>query len=140
MAKATQSGRTWRVGFQLSIVTLFTALVLAVGIGLIILSFDRASAIMRSAARQFVEQVSDHIGDKVKGEFDPVLNELNILVRLPAIESESLKEDPQLYALLTAVLRQLPQLLNLYVGYGDGRYLEMDALQHLPSDRVKAMN
>ena len=133
MAKATQGRRSWRVGFQLSIVTLFTALVLAVGLGLIFLSFDRASAIMTSAARQFVDQVSDHVGDKVKGEFDPVLNELNILVRLPAIGSESIHNDPQLYALLAAVLRQLPQLLNLYVGYGDGNYLEMDSLGQLPS-------
>jgi len=139
MAKATQGRRSWRVGFQLSIVTLFTALVLAVGLGLIFLSFDRASAIMTSAARQFVDQVSDHVGDKVKGEFDPVLNELNILARLPAIESESIKEDPPLYALLAAVLRQLPQLLNLYAGYGDGNYLEMDALTQLPPDRVAAM-
>ena len=139
MAKATQSRPHLRVGFQLSIITLFTALVLAVGIGLILLSFNRASAIMQSAARQFVDQVSDHVADRVKSEFDPVLNELGILTRLPAIESESLKDDPQLYALLAAVLRQLPQLLNLYAGYGDGNYLEMDSLAQLSLDRVKAM-
>jgi adenylate cyclase len=140
MAKGTPAGRNFRVGFQLSIVTLFTALVLAVGLGLIILSFDRASAIMRSAAQKFVDQVSDHVADRVKGEFDPVLNEIGILARLPAIGSESIGDDPQLYALLVAVLRQLPQLYNLYAGYGDGNFIEIDGLAQLPPDRVAAMN
>lgn len=53
-------GGLWRVriGYQLSITMLLMVVVLVVGLGLVVLSFDRARAITRSAAVPFIDHVA----------------------------------------------------------------------------------
>ena len=59
----------FRLGYQLSITALFVAVVLAVGLALVFLSFDRARSITRSAALTFIDRVAEHTADRVDGQF-----------------------------------------------------------------------
>ncbi|MCW2243103.1 adenylate/guanylate cyclase domain-containing protein [Azospirillum canadense] len=120
-----------RVSYQLSITLMVGVLVLGVGLGLVILSFDRARSITRSAALTFIERVAEHTADRVDGEFKGVLDTLEVLATLPAITSSAIANNPPLYAVMAALLRRHAQLYNLYVGYDDGAYLELNDLSRV---------
>ncbi|MBQ0821082.1 adenylate/guanylate cyclase domain-containing protein [Microvirga sp. HBU67558] len=118
----------FRFGFQLSVTALFVAVVLAVGLALVFLSFDRARSITRSAALSFIDRVADHTADRVNGQFKDVLDILEVLRQLQPVESGTILGNPPLYATLAALLRRHGQLYNLYVGYEDGGFIELDLL------------
>jgi adenylate cyclase len=118
-----------RLGFQPSITTLFVAAVLFVGLTLVYLSFDRAASITRSAASAFIDRVAQHTADRVETEFKAVIDLVTVIGQLPTVESATISDNPRLYAILAAMLRNTPQLYSLYVGYDDGDFLEMDALE-----------
>jgi adenylate cyclase len=120
-----------RIGYQLSVTVLFMAVVLAVGLGLVVLSFDRARSITRSAAVTFIDRVAEHTADRVDGQFKEVQSTLAVLKQLPPIESGTIFGNPPLYAMLAALLREHRQLYNLYVGYDDGAFIELDALDRV---------
>ncbi|QRM32131.1 adenylate/guanylate cyclase domain-containing protein [Microvirga sp. VF16] len=117
-----------RLGYQLSITALFVAVVLAVGLALVFLSFDRARSITRSAALAFIDRVADHTADRVDGQFRDVLDILEVLRQLQSVESGTILGNPPLYSILAALLRRYGQLYNLYVGYDDGAFIELDVL------------
>ncbi|WP_457092765.1 adenylate/guanylate cyclase domain-containing protein [Microvirga sp. P5_D2] len=118
----------FRFSYQLSITALFVAVVLSVGLSLVFLSFDRARSITRTAALAFINRVADHTADRVDGQFKDVFDILEVLRQLQPIESGTILGNPPLYATLAALLRRHEQLYNLYVGYEDGAFLELDAL------------
>ena len=117
-----------RIGYQLSVTVLFMTVVLAVGLGLVVLSFDRARAITRSAAVTFIDRVAEHTADRVDGQFKAVLGALELLKQLPPVETGTISDNPSLYAILAALLREHGQLYNIYVGYDDGAFIELDVL------------
>jgi adenylate cyclase len=117
-----------RVGYQLSITTLFVFVVLGVGLALVYLSFDRAKAISRSAAVTFIDRVAEHTADTVDRNFESVLQAVEVVKQFPSIQMGTISADPQLYALMAALLREHKQLYNIYVGYDDGSFIELDAL------------
>jgi adenylate cyclase len=117
-----------RIGFQLSITALFVAVVLCVGLALVFLSFDRAKAITRTAALTFIDRVAEHTAERVDGQFNEVLSALEVLKQLPSVEAGAISDNQSLYAILAVLLRQHEQLYNLYVGYDDGAFIELDAL------------
>lgn len=117
-----------RLGYQLSITALFVAVVLAVGLALVFLSFDRARSITRSAALAFIDRVADHTADRVDGQFKDVLDILQVLRQLQPVETGAILDNPPFYAILAALLRRHGQLYNLYVGYDDGAFIELDVL------------
>ena len=57
---------------------------------------------------------------------------LDILAGLPSIQAAEIEDNTRLYGLMASMLRNNPQLFNLYVGYEDGSFLEMDVI-----DRAK---
>jgi adenylate cyclase len=117
-----------RIGYQLSITALFVSVVLAVGLALVVLSFDRARAISRSAALTFIDRVAEHTADQVDGQFKAVLSTVEVLKLLAPVQAGAISDNPSLYATLAALLRQHSHLYNLYVGYDDGTFIELDAL------------
>lgn len=117
-----------RFGFQLSVTTLFVSVVLAVGLTLVFLSFDRARMITRTAALAFIDRVADHTADKVDGEFKDVFDILEVLRQLEDVESGAILDNPSFYRTLAALLLRHNQLYNLYVGYDDGGFIELDML------------
>jgi adenylate cyclase len=117
-----------RIGFQLSITALFVAVVLCVGLALVFLSFDRAKAITRTAALTFIDRVAEHTSERVDGQFKEVLTALEVLKQLPSVGAEEVSDNQSLYAILAVLLRQHGQLYNLYVGYDDGAFIELDAI------------
>ncbi|EIM24639.1 adenylate/guanylate cyclase domain-containing protein [Microvirga lotononidis] len=117
-----------RIGYQPSITALFVAVVLAVGLSLVFLSFERARAITRSAALSFIDRVADQTTDRVDGQFKDVLDILAVLRQLKPVETGAVQDNPELTAILAALLRQHEQLYNLYVGYADGALVELDLI------------
>ncbi|OKO74559.1 adenylate/guanylate cyclase domain-containing protein [Bradyrhizobium sp. AS23.2] len=126
------SKRVFRIGFQTSIIAVFVAVVLVVGLALVYLSFERVTAITRAAASGFSEKVAQLGADHVDEHFKNIRDNLNILSALPPIQEADIADNSRLYSLMAAMLRNNPQLFNLYVGYEDGSFIEMDVI-----DRAK---
>src|SRR3954468_23141588 len=122
---STGSGAV-RLGVRTSIITVFIATVLFVGLTLVYLSFERVSSITRTAASTFIEKVAQLGADRIDSQFKSVRDSLDILGGLPAVQSAEIEDNPRLYALMASMLRNNPQLFSLYVGYEDGSFLEMD--------------
>ena len=120
--------RKLRIGFRASIVTLFVAVVLFVGLTLVYLSFSRVSAITQTAASSFIDKVAQLGADRIDSKFRNVRDSLEILAGLPSIQSAEIEDNARLYGLMASMLRNNPQLFNLYVGYDDGSFLEMDVI------------
>jgi adenylate cyclase len=124
--------RKLRIGFRTSIVTLFVAVVLLVGLTLVYLSFSRVSRITQTAASTFIDKVAQLGADRIDAKFRNVRDSLEILAGLPSIQSAEIDDNSRLYGLMASMLRNNPQIFNLYVGYEDGSFLEMDVI-----DRAK---
>ena len=124
--------RTFRIGFRTSIISVFIAAVLIVGLTLVYLSFERVSQITRTAASSFIEKVAQLGADHVDEQFKNVRDSLEILAGLPSTQEAEIEDNPRLYVVMASMLRNNPQLFNLYVGYEDGSFLEMDVI-----DRAK---
>ena len=114
-----------RIGFRTSITTLFVAIVLTVGLSLVYLSFERVNAIIRTAANTFIDKVAEHAGSRIETQFRDVLDDVEILRELPNVTAARL-DNPAVHFLMSAMLRRHSQLFNLYVGYDDGSFLEID--------------
>ncbi|MCK1391117.1 adenylate/guanylate cyclase domain-containing protein [Bradyrhizobium sp. 1] len=126
------SKRKLRIGFRTSIITVFVGVVLLVGLTLVYLSFERVTVITKTAASGFTEKVVQLGADHVDEQFKNVRDNLDILSGLPAIQEADIADNSRLYGLMVAMLRNNPQLFNLYVGYEDGSFIEMDVI-----DRAK---
>ena len=122
------SGRPIHLGFRTSIITVFIAAVLFVGLTLVYLSFERVSLITQTAASTFIEKVVQLGADRVDSQFKNIRDCLEVLGGLPSIQSAEIDDNSKLYGLMASMLRNNPQLFNLYVGYEDGSFLEMDVI------------
>jgi adenylate cyclase len=121
-------GRSFQLGFKTSIITLFVAIVLVIGLTLVYLSFARISAVTDSAASQFIGKVAELSADRIGAQLKLVRDNLHILNALPPVQTADIADNPRLNALLAAMLKSNGQLFNLYVGYDDGSFIEMDAI------------
>jgi adenylate cyclase len=117
-----------RLGFKTSIIALFVAIVLIIGLTLVYLSFSRIAVITDSAASKFIGEVAELSADRIGSQLKLVRDNLAVLNALPPIQSAEIENNPALNALLAAMLKNNDQLFNLYVGYDDGSFIEMDAL------------
>jgi adenylate cyclase len=115
-------------GFKTSIIALFVAIVLVIGLTLVYLSFQRIAAVTQTAASQFIGKVAELSADRIGSQLKLVRDNLEILNALPPVQSADIDDNPRLVALLAAMLKNSNQLFNLYVGYDDGSFIEMDAL------------
>jgi adenylate cyclase len=120
--------RPIHIGFRASIITVFIAAVLFVGLTLVYLSFNRVSSITQTAASTFIDKVAQLGADRIDSQFKNVRDCLEILGGLPSIQSAEIDDNSRLYGLMASMLRNNPQLFNLYVGYEDGSFLEMDVI------------
>ncbi len=121
-------GRPLRLGFKTSVITLFVAIVLVIGLTLVYLSFSRITAVTDSAASKFIGEVAELAADRIGSQLKLVRDNLAVLSALPPIQSAEIEDNPRLNALLAAMLKNNDQLFNLYVGYDDGSFIEMDTL------------
>src|SRR5882757_40476 len=117
-----------RLGFKTSIIALFVAIVLVIGLTLVYLSFARISAVTESAASQFIGKVAELSADRIGSQLKLVRDNLEILNALPSVQAGEIENNPRLNALLAAMLKNNAQLFNLYAGYADGSFIEMDAI------------
>jgi len=127
MTRDPSDRRPIRIGFQTSIITVFVAVVLVVGLSLVYLSFARVTRITQTAASGFSEKVAQLAADHVDGRFRSVRDGLEILSDLPSVQTAAI-DDARLHGLMAAMLRNNAELFNLYVGYEDGSFLEMDVI------------
>ena len=89
-------------------------------------------AITRTAASSFIEKAAQLGAYHVDEQFKNVRDSLEILAGLPSIQEAEIEDNSSLYGLMASMLRNNPQLFNLYLGYEDGSFLEMDVI-----DRAK---
>ena len=79
-----------------------------------------------SAASQFIGKVAELSADRIGSQLKLVRDNVDILNALPSIQSAEIEDNPRLYALLAAMLKNNEQLFSLYVGYDDGSFIQMD--------------
>jgi adenylate cyclase len=118
-----------RLGFKTSIIALFVAIVLVIGLTLVYLSFSRITAVTNSAASKFIDKVAELSADHIGFQFKLVRDDLGVLKGIPSIQTADIADNPRFTALLAAMLRNNDQLFSLYVGYDDGSFIEMDAIE-----------
>jgi adenylate cyclase len=123
-----------RLGFKASIIALFVAIVLVIGLTLVYLSFWRMTAITNAAASKFIDKVAELSADRIDFQLKLVRDDLEVLRDIPSVQTEEIADNPRFSALLAAMLRNNSQLFNLYVGYADGSFIEMDALDRAGED------
>jgi adenylate cyclase len=116
-------------GFKPSIIALFVAIVLFIGLTLVYLSFSRMTAVTNSAASQFIDKVAELSADHIGFQFKRVRDDLAVLKSIPSVQTADIADNPRFTALLAAMLRNNDQLFNLYVGFDDGSFIEMDAIE-----------
>jgi adenylate cyclase len=116
-------------GFKTSIITLFVAIVVFIGLTLVYLSFSRITAVTNSAASKFIDKVAELSADRIGFQFKLVRDDLEVLKGIPSIQTADIVDNPRFTALLAAMLRNNEQLFSLYVGYDDGSFIEMDAIE-----------
>ncbi len=136
---ANPDSRDFRIGFRVSITTLFVATVLVVGLTLVYFSFERATAISRSAAGTFIDRVAAHGADRIGAFIGGVGRLVDVVVQLPTVRTGTVADNPRLYALFAAMLRENPQIYSLYAGYDDGDFLEMDLIARAAPATREAM-
>ncbi len=117
-----------RLGFKASIITLFVSLVLTIGLTLVYLSFSRISAITEAAASKFIDKVAELSADRIGSQLKLIKDNLEILRDLPSIQTGAINNGQQLNPLLAAMLENNQELFNLYIGYEDGSFIELDAV------------
>jgi adenylate cyclase len=115
-------------GFKTSVITLFVAIVLVIGLTLVYLSFSRIAVITDAAASKFIGEVAELSADRIGSQLKLVRDNLEILNALPPVQAAEIEDNTRLNALLAAMLKNNDQLFNLYVGYDDGSFIEMDAI------------
>ena len=109
-----------RLGFKTSIIALFVAIVLVIGLTLVYLSFSRITAVTNSAASKFIDEVAKLSADRIGFQFKLVCDDLEILKGIPTIQTADIADNSRFTALLAAMLRNNHRLFSLYVGYDDG--------------------
>lgn len=116
----------FRVSFRTSIIGVFVGLVLTVGLALLYLSFSRVNAIVRSAASSYLSTVAQASADRIDGQLKSVRDNLDILRGIPSVQEADISDNLRFYSLLASMLRNNAQLSNLYVGYANGAFVELD--------------
>jgi len=91
------SRRPIHIGFRASIITVFVAAVLFVGLTLVYLSFARVSSITQTAASSFIDKVAQLGADRIDSQFKNIRDCLEILGGLPSIQSAELQIYPWSY-------------------------------------------
>src|SRR5256885_6205810 len=88
-----------QLGFKTSIIALFVAIVLVIGLTLVYLSFARIAAVTDAAASQFIGKVAELSADRIGAQLKLVRDNLKILNALPSIQSADIADNPRLNAL-----------------------------------------
>jgi adenylate cyclase len=117
-----------KLGFKASIIALFVAVVLVIGLTLVYLSFERITNATNSAASKFIAKVTELSADRIGFQLKLVRDNLEVLKGIPSIRTADIIDNPRFTALLAAMLRTNDQLFSLYVGYDDGSFFELDAI------------
>ena len=116
-----------QLGFKTSIIALFVAIVLVIGLTLVYLSFQRITAVTDAGSQQVHRQ-----GGRIVGGPDRLAVEAgagqsrNIECAAVGPVRRRSRIIRGCIALLAAMLKSNDQLFSLYVGYDDGSFIEMD--------------
>src|SRR5260370_8625241 len=89
-----------QLGFKTSVITLFVAMVLVLGLTLVYVSFERIGAITDAAASKFIGQVAELSAGRIGAQLKLVQDNLNILNELPPIQAGEIEDQPRLNELL----------------------------------------
>jgi adenylate cyclase len=127
--QASARGRPVQLGFKTSIIAMFVAIVLFIGLTLVYLSFERITDVTNSAASKFIDKVAELSADRIGFQLKLVRDDLEILKGIPSVRNADIVDNPRFTALLAAMLRNNDQLFSLYVGYDDGSFTELDAIE-----------
>lgn len=129
----------FHVGFRTSIIALFVGIVLFVGLSLVYLSFNRVTAITRTAATSFLDTTAQLSADRINAQLNSARDSIDILQGVVSGRTGVIRENQRLYILMASLLRNNTQLYNLYIGYDDGSFIEMDFIDRAgPAARARS--
>ena len=89
----------------------------------------RFTEVTNSASSKFIDKVAELSAGRIGLQLKLVRDDLEVLRGIPSIETADIADNSRFTALLAAMLRNNDQLFSLYVGYDDGSFVEMDAIE-----------
>src|SRR5271156_5108391 len=93
-------GRPFQFGFKTSIIALFVAIVLFIGLTLVYLSFERITVVTNSAASKFIDKVAELSADHIGFQFKLVRDDLQVLKGITTVRTADIADNPRFTALL----------------------------------------
>ena len=111
-----------RYSLHITISSLFVSLIVVFGIVISWQNYKKTSEIIISAGNQVFDQINTELLLDLKGTSDSVTQAVDILALSPINHARSLPERIQSLPILSAALRNEPQMSAIQVGYSNGDY------------------
>ena len=125
-----------RYPLKIHLITLTTVLVTLVGGSIGWLAHDRTTRILHESTTALTEAVSRGVAREIALREERVRAMLSVIATHDALRTEGFESRAEVIDALAQALRASPQLVALYVGYGDGDYLLM---RHVDGPRDEAI-
>ena len=118
-----------RFPLHIHIASLFTILVLIIGITLAWVSYRQISNLTFETTERLFDKTIDELELQFQKEYRPVATSVRLLASAAIAEAETLEERIEHMPILAEVIKDEPQLTAIYVGYSSGDFFTMRSLK-----------
>jgi HD-GYP domain-containing protein (c-di-GMP phosphodiesterase class II) len=125
-----------RYPLHIHIATLFTILVLVIGITLAWASYRQISSLIFETTETLFTKTTNELELEFQKEYRPVATSVRLLASASISEARTLEERIQHMPILAEVLKDEPQIISFQVGYANGDYFVMRPLN---TDQMRAI-
>ena len=119
-----------RYPLHIHIATLFTMLILVVGVTLAWFSYRQISSLAFDTTEILFTQTSEELVLQFQKDYRPVATSVRLLANSALSEADSLQERMKHLPLLAEIIRDETQITAFHVGYADGDLIVMAALNN----------
>jgi HD-GYP domain-containing protein (c-di-GMP phosphodiesterase class II) len=118
-----------RFPLHIHIASLFTILVLIIGITLAWVSYRQISNLTFATTETLFDKTIDELELQFQKEYRPVSTSVRLLASAAVAEADTLEERFKHIPILAEVIEDEPQLTGIYVGYSTGDFFTMRSLK-----------
>ena len=137
-----------RYPLHIHIASLFTILILTVGVTLAWFGYRQISNLAFDTTEILFSKTADELALQFQKEYRPVSTSVRLLANAPISQARDLEERMQHVPLLAEVIKDEPQIAGFHVGYANGDFFlmvpfrndQMRALFSAPAEAFYAVN
>ena len=119
-----------RYPLHIHIASLFTILILTVGVTLAWFSYRQISNLAFDTTEILFSKTADELALQFQKEYRPVSTSVRLLANAPISQARDLEERMQHVPLLAEVINDEPQIAGFHVGYANGDFFLMIPLKN----------